>query len=72
MRYPNIEAELARAGMSRTELAAALHVTRKTLYNWLHSKKGIPSAKLDLMAELLGCDPVYLIAQPQPKEPMYC
>ena len=34
MKYPNIEAERARNGMSSENLAAALGVSRKTLYNW--------------------------------------
>ena len=34
MKYPNIEAERARNGMSSKNLAAALGVSRKTLYNW--------------------------------------
>ena len=34
MKYPNIEAERARSGMSSENLAAALGVSRKTLYNW--------------------------------------
>ncbi len=34
MKYPNIEAERARNGMSFENLAAALGVSRKTLYNW--------------------------------------
>lgn len=33
MKYPNIEAERARNGMSSENLAAALGVSRKTLYN---------------------------------------
>lgn len=37
MRYPNIEAERARKGMSQETLATELGVTRKTLFNWMDS-----------------------------------
>lgn len=60
MLYPNIEAERARRGLSCSELASALGVTRKTLYNWV-SKGDIPQTKLEQMAEMFSCSIDYLL-----------
>lgn len=35
MPYPNINAERSRKGMTIADLANALGVTRKTIYNWM-------------------------------------
>lgn len=48
MKYPNIEAERARNGMSSENLAAALGVSRKTLYNWC-ATGNIPQSALTLL-----------------------
>ena len=61
MRYPNIDAERARAGLSQEQLAERLGVTRKTLWNWETS--GIPDDKVQLMAELFSVSPEYLLAR---------
>ena len=37
-RYPNLEAELARTGLSKTELAKQLGLSKDTLYNKLNGK----------------------------------
>ena len=60
LRYPNIEAERVRAGMSKEDLAKELGVTRKTLYNWIISGC-IPQNALDHMASLFNCAADYLI-----------
>lgn len=59
MKYPNVEAERARAGWTQEQLAEKLGVTRKTLYNWELS--GIPEDKLALMAKLFKVSPKYLL-----------
>jgi transcriptional regulator with XRE-family HTH domain len=59
LKYPNVEAERARAGWTQEQLAEKLGVTRKTLYNWELS--GIPDDKLDLMARLFKVSPEYLL-----------
>lgn len=59
MRYPNIAAERARAGMTQEQLADRLGVTRKTLYNW--ETTGIPEDKVNLMADIFGVAPDYLL-----------
>ena len=62
MKYPNIDAERARAGMSVETLAQKLGVTRKTLYNWI-SKGSIPRTALEQMSELFGCSIDYLLGR---------
>ena len=62
MKYPNIEAERARAGMSTENLALELGVTRKTLYNWM-SKGCIPKTALEQMSKLFGCSIDYLLGR---------
>ena len=59
--YPNIEAERARKGLTKEELAAVLGVDRKTL------RKGgnggnIPPNKLAEMANFFGCSTDYLLS----------
>lgn len=60
MKYPNIDAERARKGISNEGLAAELGVTRKTLYNWV-DKGNIPASALIQMADLFGCSIDYLL-----------
>ena len=59
-KYPNIEAERARAGLSVEDLMTALGGSRKTYYNWTHKGK-IPKAKLELMANIFKCSVDYLL-----------
>lgn len=40
--YPNINAELARRGMTQGDLAVFLGVGRKTVNKWLTGKSSIP------------------------------
>ncbi len=62
MKYPNIDAERARVGMSAETLAQTLGVTRKTLYNWI-SKGKIPKTALEQMSALFGCSIDYLLGR---------
>ena len=66
MKYPNINAERARANMSLDELAARLGVTRKTLYNWMTAGR-IPQSKLVEMSHIFGTSCDYLLGV-QPSE----
>lgn len=59
-KYPNIEAERARHGLSVQKLSEILGVSRKTYYNWI-SKGQIPQNKLISMAELFGTSISYLL-----------
>lgn len=62
MRYPNIEAERARSGMSKEGLARELGVSRKTLHNWV-SAGNIPQSALERMATIFGCTVDYLLGR---------
>ncbi len=62
MRYPNIDAERARCGISKDALASALGVSRKTLYNW-ESNGAIPQSALEAMASIFKCSIDYLLTQ---------
>lgn len=61
MKYPNIDAERARAGMSKEELAERLGVSRKTLYNWMSEGK-IPQSALETMSKMFGSSIDYLLS----------
>lgn len=62
LKYPNIDAERARIGMSNDDLAKALGVSRKTLYNWI-SSGNIPQSSLEKMSKLFGCSIDYLLGR---------
>lgn len=62
MRYPNIEAERARAGMTKETLAQSIGISRKTLHNWVVSGN-IPLFGLEKMAEIFGCSVDYLLGR---------
>jgi DNA-binding XRE family transcriptional regulator len=44
MKYPNIEAERARAGITKETLASKLGVSTGTIKNWQNGKSEIPQA----------------------------
>ena len=50
MHYPNINAERRRKGMTIADLANALGVTRKTIYNWM-AHGSIPQSALEKMED---------------------
>ena len=60
--YPNIAAERARIGMTKTELAKKLGVSEKTLYNW-ERKGGFPLSALITMSDMFCCSVDYLIGR---------
>ena len=60
MKYPNIDAERARRGLTIERLTSMLGVTRKTYYNWCASGK-IPQKKLENLAEIFGTSVDYLL-----------
>lgn len=59
--YPNIDAERARRGMSRAQLAIYLEVSESTMKNWMHGRTEIPVSKLIKMANLFNCTTDYLL-----------
>lgn len=63
MKYPNIDAERARMGLTLDGLAKALGISRKTLYNWCNHGK-IPQDGLERMSLLFGgCSIDYLLIE---------
>lgn len=62
MKYPNIDAERARHGMSANELSQKLGVSRKTLYNWI-ANGSIPANALIQMADIFNCSVDYLLGR---------
>jgi transcriptional regulator with XRE-family HTH domain len=62
-KYPNIEAERVRMGLSQTEIISRLgYKERKTYYNWLESGN-IPVSVLMKMADLFDCSVDYLLGR---------
>lgn len=60
MRFPNIDAERVRHGLSKAEFARRLGVTQKTPSNW--EKTGnIPLRSLLRMADMFGVTIDYLV-----------
>lgn len=57
----NIEAERARARLSKEALAKKLGISVKTYYNWLNEETDIPGTKLMEMASLFGVTMEYLM-----------
>ena len=67
LKYPNIEAERARKGLSAEALAEALGVSRKTIYNWMNNGN-IPQSALKRMSILFDCSADYLLSKNNTKE----
>lgn len=63
MVYRSIEAERARNGLSKEELACRVGVSVKTYYNWLNGINPIPSTALIKMADMFGVDIDYLLGR---------
>jgi transcriptional regulator with XRE-family HTH domain len=61
VKYPNIEAERARLGLSKDEFAKKLGVATKTYYNWLNGVNPIPSDALMEMARMSNSTMDYLM-----------
>ena len=56
----NIEAERARKGWTNTQLADAVGVTRRTLYQWME-KGDMPASALIKMSQIFGKTVDYLL-----------
>lgn len=67
LKYPNIEAERVRAGLSQDELIEALgYKERKSYYNWL-ANGNIPTSVLIKMSDIFNCSVDYLLGLNQKK-----
>ena len=61
-KYPNINAERVRKGMTFEDVAKRYGVGRKTVYTWLH-KGNIPLRVLCDMSDFFGCSIDYLLGR---------
>lgn len=59
--FNSIEAERARNGMSKEELATQIGISVKTYYNWLNGVNPIPSTALIKMSDIFGVTIDYLL-----------
>jgi len=59
LKFPNIEAERARLGLTKADLADLIGVSYRTFYNWEQSGKFQLDA-MQRMAELFNCSLDYL------------
>lgn len=57
----NIEAERARKGLTKEEVAKKLGTSTKTYYNWINEDTDIPGSALIKMRALFGVSTDYLL-----------
>lgn len=58
-----------RLGISQTDFAIKIGESKQTLYKYEHNiTTNVPSDKIELMAEILGCSPAYLMGWEETKE----
>lgn len=65
LKYPNIEAERARMGLSKTDIAEQLGVTRKTYYSWI-TTGNIPQTAIKKLVMFFGLSSEYLLGEAKP------
>ena len=61
-KYPNIDSEMAKLGLSKEEFSKKIGITRKCYYNWQSSGR-IPASKISEMADLFDCSADYLLGR---------
>ncbi len=59
--FPNIDAEIARNGMTRAELARKLGISYTTMKNWMHGKTDIPCSQIIKLAKMFNVSTDYLL-----------
>ena len=59
--FPNMEAERARHGMTRQDVACHLTVSPRTYLNWMTGKSEIPCSAIVKLARLWGTTTDYLL-----------
>lgn len=64
--FPNIDAERARLGMTRVDLAKKLGISYSTLKSWMAGKTEIPCSKIVEMAQLFNVSTDYLLGIDNP------
>lgn len=59
-----------RLGISQTDFAIKIGESKQTLYKYEHNiTTNVPSDKIELMAEILGCSPAYLMGWEEKETP---
>lgn len=59
--FPNIDAERARRGLSKMEMAEKLGVSYSTFKSWMSGKTEIPCSKIIAMSHMFGVTSDYLL-----------
>ncbi len=59
--FANIEAERAKTGMSKKEIAEILGITPRSYYNYTHGLAPVPSKTLIKLSEIFQCSIDYLL-----------
>lgn len=67
LNFPNIEAERARLGLTKEEMAKKLGVSTKTYYNWVRGTNPIPSDALLKLSQLCKSSIDYLLGKTSAK-----
>lgn len=62
MKYPNLEAEIARGGLTKQEVADTIGVSRNTFYRWMNGDTDFPLDKAKAVSRTFfpSCDFGYL------------
>ncbi len=68
MIFASIEAERARKGLTKEELAKKMGVSVKTYYNWINGRSPIPSNVLIEMSVFFGVTIDYLLKRSEPEK----
>ena len=61
MKFPNIEAERVRIGLSKEKFAEQIGVATKTYYNWIKGINPIPSTYLIKISQICKVNIDYLL-----------
>lgn len=59
--FPNIDAERARLGISKSDLAKELGVSYSTIKSWMNGKTDMSCSKVIAMSKLFGVSSDYLL-----------
>lgn len=61
LKYPMIEAERIKHGITKQAFADALGVNERTVKNWQNGRTAMPLSKLVKICSILGCRADYLL-----------
>lgn len=61
IKFPIIEAERIKRGISKEQFADALGVSWRTIRNWQNGRTDLPLSKLVKIRSVLGCSADYLL-----------